>query len=115
MAVSDVYSWPHADLVAAVTSVAAEAERCPGCGLTEGEAWWVESELHQCPTCESRDRELDRLKDMKSTAGWRARFAQLATVEESEEYSAAARFTLEGAKRRAEARKRRRANSVDVT
>jgi hypothetical protein len=109
--VSDVYGWPHSDLVAAVASIVADAERCPACGLNSDEAWWVEAELHQCPTCEDRDRQLATLKDMKNTAGWRARFDQITTVEESVEYSSAARFTLEGARRRAEARRRRR----DVT
>jgi hypothetical protein len=98
--VSEVYGWAHSDLVAAVASVVADAERCPGCGLTDSDAWWVESELVTCPTCEDRDRKLGQLRDMKSTAGWRAKFRQLTTVEDSMLYSAAARFTQAGAEAR---------------
>ena len=98
---SDVYRWDHHDLVAAVASLVADAERCPGCGLTDTDAWWVEAELVTCPTCEDRDRQLGRLRDMKNTAGWRARFRQLTTPDDSMLHSAAARLTQKGAEARA--------------
>lgn len=100
VSVSDVYRWTHSDLVAAVTSLVSDAERCPGCGLSDADAWWVAAELVTCPTCEDRDRQLEQLRDMKQTAGWRARFRQLASVDESMMESAAARFTLAGAQAR---------------
>lgn len=100
LSVSDVYRWPHSDLVAAVTSLVADAERCPGCGLAEADQRWVAADLVTCPTCEDRDRQLEQLRDMKSTAGWRSRFRQLATVDESMLESSWARFTLPGARAR---------------
>jgi len=106
--VGDVYRWEHSDLVAAVASLVAEADRCPGCGLTETDAWWVAAELATCPTCEDRDRQFETLRDMKSTAGWRAKFVQLDDVEDSMQYSSAVRFTLAGAEARARWRREHR-------
>lgn len=97
---SDVYRWPHSDLVAAVASLVADAERCPGCGLSEPDQRWVAADLVVCPTCEDRDRQLEQLRDMKSTAGWRARFRQLTTVDESMIESSWSRFTIAGARAR---------------
>ena len=99
--VSAVYDWSMSDLVAAVTSIVNEAERCAGCGLSDGDRRWVAAELVTCPACEDRDRQLDQLRDMKSTAGWRARFRQLTTVDESMLESSWARFTIDGARARA--------------
>lgn len=109
--VSTVYGWPHSDLVAAVASLVIDSERCPGCGMDETQAWWVEAELVRCPTCEDRDRLLESVRDQKSTAGMRARFSPIVDVEEAEEFSSAARYTLEGARRRAVRRSRRRPTS----
>ena len=99
--VGDVYRWAHSDLVAAVASLGADAERCPGCGLSESETHWVAAELVTCPSCEDRDRQLKQLDGTKDRAGWRSKFRQLATVEESVLESSAARFTLAGARARA--------------
>jgi hypothetical protein len=95
-----VYDWPHSDLVAAVASVVFEAEKCPGCGLTENDAWWVAAEPVMCPTCEDRDRINESLRKEKSTAGVRVKFVQLPDVEASVLDSSASRYTLEGARRR---------------
>lgn len=106
--VSTVYAWPHSDLVAAVASMVGDTDRCPGCGLTDDQQTWVAAELVSCPTCEDRDRLLESLRKEKSTAGLRARFRQLVTVEDAMELSSAARFTLAGAQRRAKFRQQRR-------
>lgn len=111
-AVSDVYSWPHSDLVAAVASLVSDAHRCPGCGLAESDQRWVAADLVTCPTCEDRDRQLESLREMKSTAGWRARFRQLATVSESMLESSWARFTIDGARAREAYRKEHRDTSA---
>jgi len=100
--VGDVYRWPHSDLAAAVASLVADAGRCPGCGLSDTDAWWVAADLVQCPTCEDRDRQLNQLHDVKERAGWRSKFRQLSSWDESLLESSAARFTLTGAKARAE-------------
>lgn len=84
-----------------------ETDRCPGCGLTDTDAWWVAAEIVSCPTCEDRDRLTKSLHDQKQTAGLRVRFDQLATVDESMTESAAARFTLAGAEARARWRRQR--------
>ena len=106
--VSAVYGWSMSDLVAAVTSIVNEAERCPGCGLSDSDRRWVAAELVTCPACEDRDRQLDQLRDMKSTAGWRARFRQLTSVDESMLESSWARFTIDGARARAKWRSEHR-------
>ena len=105
---SDVYGWAHSDLVAAVASIVADAERCSGCGLTEDDAWHVAAELYTCPTCEDRDRKLESLRDEKSKAGWRSRFVQLLTHDERMDVSSAARFTKKGAEARARWRRESR-------
>jgi len=105
--VSTVAEWVPSDVTAAVVSMLDEANRCPGCGLTEADAWHVEAELHKCVTCEDRDRKAEELRDSKQRAGWRVRFARL-DPDEAVEWSAAARFTLEGAEARARARRERR-------
>ena len=105
---STVYAWPHSDLVSAVASIVAEAERCPGCGLTDTDAWWVTAELVRCPTCEDRDRLNESLRKESSTAGLRATFEHLTTVEESMLESSAARYTLAGAQARHRWRQQRR-------
>lgn len=86
----------------------ADSERCGGCGLTGDDAWHVEAELYTCPTCEDRDRGLESLREMKSTAGWRSRFRQLLTEGERMNVSSAVRFTREGAETRARWRRQRK-------
>jgi len=104
--VSAVYGWPHSDLVAAVASIVAERDRCPGCGLTDDETWWVKAELERCPACEDRDHRAREILDSKRSEGLHVTFTPLESVDESELESSAARFTLEGAKRRARRRGR---------
>lgn len=95
--VTTVAAWPHSDLVAAVTSLVDELERCPGCGLSEGDAWHVTADLSWCPTCADRDRQLKKLHDLSDAGGWRARFRQLTTEPELMLESSAVRYTPEGA------------------
>lgn len=105
--ITAVYDWPHSDLVAAVASIVSDAERCPGCGLTDTDAWWVAADLVRCPTCEDRDRLLDSIRKEKSTHGIRATFTTLESEEESVMESAAARYTLAGAQARSRYRQGR--------
>ena len=100
MPVSVVADWPHSDLVEAVASIVAERERCPSCNLTDEQAWWVAAELDRCPTCEDRDSLIRTLPEKANRDGLRVQYTQLTDEEESVQYSSAARFTLEGSKKR---------------
>lgn len=96
---SEVSLWSDDDLVAAVTDLVDDWERCPRCNLTEEEGWLVEAELVRCPTCEDRDRQAAKI-DRKHWFGWGVRFDPIQDPLEQDLFSSRARFTLEGARRR---------------
>ena len=100
MPVSTVAGWGHTDLVEAVASMVAESARCPSCGLTEDQAWWVAAELERCPSCEDRDRVTDSIGKNTNRAGLRVSFTPLTDETDSVLLSSAGRYTAEGARRR---------------
>jgi hypothetical protein len=53
--VIDVLAWSSHDLVAAVASIVADAERCPDCGVAPDEWEWTDVETYRCVVCQARE------------------------------------------------------------